>query len=106
MNKPTVVLVNGGTASAAEIMAAALHQSSGIPIVGENTFGKGTVQNAESFSDGSTVKLTIAKWLTPNGDWIHEKGIKPQYKAELPSYAKLPYLDSKKSIRQAAPETK
>ncbi|MDI5787890.1 S41 family peptidase [Bacillus licheniformis] len=44
MNKPTVVLVNGGTASAAEIMAAALHQSSGIPIVGENTFGKGTVQ--------------------------------------------------------------
>lgn len=48
VNKPTVVLVNGGTASAAEIMAAALHQSSGIPIVGENTFGKGTVQNAES----------------------------------------------------------
>ena len=99
VNKPTVVLVNGGTASAAEIMAAALHQSSGIPIVGENTFGKGTVQNAESFSDGSTVKLTIAKWLTPNGDWIHEKGIKPQYKAELPSYAKLPYLDSKKEYK-------
>ncbi|MCY8024467.1 S41 family peptidase [Bacillus sonorensis] len=102
VNKPTVVLVNGGTASAAEIMAAALHQSSGIPIVGEKTFGKGTVQNAENFSDGSTVKLTIAKWLTPNGDWIHEKGIKPQYKAELPGYAKLPYLDPKKKYQSGS----
>ncbi|MFN2745720.1 S41 family peptidase [Bacillus sp. z60-18] len=102
VTKPTVVLVNGGTASAAEIMAAALHQSSGIPIVGEKTFGKGTVQNAENFADGSTVKLTIAKWLTPNGDWIHEKGIKPQYKAELPSYAKLPYLDSKKEYKSGS----
>lgn len=102
VNKPTVVLVNGGTASAAEIMAAALHQASGIPIVGEKTFGKGTVQNAENFSDGSTVKLTIAKWLTPNGNWIHEKGIEPQYKAELPSYAKLPYLDPKKKYQSGS----
>ncbi|KKB74992.1 MULTISPECIES: S41 family peptidase [Bacillus] len=102
VTKPTVVLVNGGTASAAEIMAAALHQASGIPIVGEKTFGKGTVQNAENFSDGSTVKLTIAKWLTPNGNWIHEKGIEPQYKAELPSYAKLPYLDPKKKYQSGS----
>ncbi|MDA1475034.1 S41 family peptidase [Bacillus changyiensis] len=99
VDKPTVVLVNGGTASAAEIMAAALHQSSDIPIVGEKTFGKGTVQNAENFNDGSTVKLTIAKWLTPNGNWIHEKGINPQYKAELPSYAKLPFLNPKKEYK-------
>ena len=54
-------------------MAAALHQSSGIQIVGEKTFGKGTVQNAQNYNDGSSVKLTIAKWLTPDGSWIHKK---------------------------------
>ncbi|PAF11691.1 hypothetical protein CHH61_25940, partial [Shouchella clausii] len=71
-----------GTASAGEIMAAALHQSAGIPLVGEKTFGKGTVQTAESFKDTSSVKYTTAKWLTPDGSWIHEKGIEPQIKAE------------------------
>ncbi|MGV2913008.1 S41 family peptidase, partial [Bacillus safensis] len=97
VHQPAVVLVNGGSASAAEIMAAALHQSSGIQIVGEKTFGKGTVQNAQNYNDGSSVKLTIAKWLTPDGSWIHKKGIEPQVKAALPSYAKLPYLSPKKS---------
>ncbi len=97
VHQPAVVLVNGGSASAAEIMAAALHQSSGIQIVGEKTFGKGTVQNAQNYNDGSSVKLTIAKWLTPDGSWIHKKGIEPQIKAALPSYAKLPYLSPKKS---------
>ncbi|MGE6629727.1 S41 family peptidase [Bacillus sp. NPDC077027] len=96
VKKPTVVIVNDGSASAAEIMAAALNQSSDIQIVGEKTFGKGTVQNAQNYNDGSSVKLTIAKWLTPNGTWIHKKGIEPQVKVSLPSYAKLPYLDSKK----------
>lgn len=67
VHQPAVVLVNGGSASAAEIMAAALHQSSSIQLVGEKTFGKGTVQNAQSYNDGSSVKLTIAKWLTPDG---------------------------------------
>ncbi|MFB8734909.1 S41 family peptidase [Bacillus sp. SL00103] len=50
-----------------------LCQSSGIKMIGEKTFGKGTVQNAQSYNDGSSVKLTIAKWLTPDGSWIHKK---------------------------------
>lgn len=97
---PVVVVTDNGTASAAEIMAAALHESEGIPIVGETTFGKGTVQNAQEFSDGSSIKYTIAKWLTPTGKWIHEKGIKPQYEVKLPEYANLPYLDPEKTIKQ------
>lgn len=73
VTKPTVVLVNDGTASAAEIMAAALHESSNVPLIGETTFGKGTVQTAKEYDDGSTVKLTVAKWLTADGEWIHKK---------------------------------
>ncbi|MGG1758958.1 S41 family peptidase [Bacillus velezensis] len=99
VTKPTVVLVNDGTASAAEIMSAALHESSGISLIGEKTFGKGTVQTAKDYSDGSTVKLTIAKWLTADGEWIHKKGIKPQYQVKLPEYANLPYLDAKKTYK-------
>lgn len=91
--------MNDGTASAAEIMAAALHESSGIPLIGETTFGKGTVQTAKEYDDGSTVKLTMAKWLTADGEWIHKKGITPQVKAALPDYAKLPYLDADKTYK-------
>lgn len=97
---PVVVVVDEGTASAAEIMAAALHQSAGIPLVGEKTFGKGTVQTTKSFKDGSSVKYTIAKWLTPDGHWIHKKGIKPQYTVSLPDYAKLPYLNPEKTLKE------
>ncbi|MED4400173.1 S41 family peptidase [Metabacillus fastidiosus] len=97
---PVVVVVDEGTASAAEIMAAALHQSAGIPIIGDKTFGKGTIQTTKAFKDGSSVKYTIAKWLTPDGHWIHEKGIKPQYAVSLPEYAKLPYLDPEKTLKE------
>lgn len=74
---PIVVLINGGTASGAEILAAALRENRGILLVGEQTFGKGTVQKLELLSDGSSIKLTVAKWLTPRGNEIHEKGIIP-----------------------------
>lgn len=97
---PVVVLVDGGSASAAEIMAAALQESGDVPLVGVKTFGKGTVQTAKDFSDGSNVKFTTAKWLTPDGNWIHEKGIEPDYKVELPAYADLPYLDPDKQLKQ------
>jgi len=97
---PVVVITDNGTASAAEIMAAALNESEGIPIVGEKTFGKGTVQSAKTFEDGSSMKYTIAKWLTPSGKWIHEKGIEPQYKVTLPEYAHLPYLNPEKTLQE------
>ena len=74
---PTVVLVNGGSASASEIVAGALKDNGLATIVGEKTFGKGSVQDFEVFGDGSALKLTIAEWLTPNGVNINEQGIEP-----------------------------
>ncbi len=63
-----------------------MKESGGYKTVGEATFGKGTVQTAKDFEDGSNLKLTMAKWLTPEGNWIHKKGIKPDVKVKLPDY--------------------
>lgn len=106
VNLPVTVIIDGGTASAGEIMAAALHQSAGIPLVGEKTFGKGTVQTAKAFDDTSSVKYTTAKWLTSDGSWIHEKGIEPTVKVELPAYANLPYInpDNVLKVGDSTPE--
>jgi carboxyl-terminal processing protease len=72
-----VVLTDGGSASASEILAGALKDHGIAKIVGEKTFGKGSVQELVNFSDGSSLKVTIAKWFTPNGVNISESGIKP-----------------------------
>ncbi len=72
-----VVLVDGGSASASEILAGALKDQGVATIVGEKTFGKGSVQELVNFADGSSLKVTIAKWFTPNGVNISEAGIKP-----------------------------
>ncbi|RDI41006.1 S41 family peptidase [Falsibacillus pallidus] len=83
---PIVVLVDKGSASAAEILAGALKEAEGYTLVGEKTFGKGTVQQAVSMKDGSNIKLTMYKWLTPNGNWIHHKGIEPNITVRQPEY--------------------
>lgn len=90
---PVALLIDEGSASASEILAGALKEAAGAPLVGLTTFGKGTVQTANDLPDGSNLKFTTAKWLTPDGNWIHEKGITPDYKVDYPKYASLPFLD-------------
>jgi carboxyl-terminal processing protease len=80
---PTVVLVNAGSASASEITALALHDNKAATIIGGQSYGKGVVQSVIPFSDGSELKVTIAKWYGPNGENINHKGITPDQVVNL-----------------------
>ena len=82
LDMPIAVLVNKGSASASEILAGALKDHGVATIVGTTTFGKGLVQNTFPFADGSALKVTIAKYYTPNGEYIHSKGIEPDVTVE------------------------
>ncbi|WP_372629616.1 S41 family peptidase [Cohnella sp.] len=85
---PMIVLINKGSASASEILAGALQQSAGALLVGDTTYGKGTVQvhfNGE-LGDDSLIKLTVYKWLLPDGTWINENGIEPDIQVAQPDY--------------------
>lgn len=99
MKIPVVVLIDDGSASASEIVAAAVSESADIQLIGTKSFGKGTVQTAQDFDDGSNFKYTAAKWLTPEGNWIHKKGIKPDIQVKLPDYASLPYISPDKKLK-------
>ncbi len=77
------MVIDKGSASASEILAAAVSESGNVKLVGEKSFGKGTVQQAQDFSDGSNIKFTTEKWLTPDGNWIHKKGITPDVEVAL-----------------------
>lgn len=81
---PIAVLINGSSASASEIFAAAIKESySNGFVVGTKSFGKGTVQQTTQLSDGSMIKYTIEKWLTPKGNYINEKGVDPTHVVEM-----------------------
>ena len=80
---PIIVLINENTASAAEILAAALKESYGATLVGAKSYGKGKVQQTKPLEDGSMVKYTSAKWFTPSGVCVDEKGIEPDYDVKL-----------------------
>jgi len=83
VNFPMVVLVNEGSASASEILAGALRDDRDIQLIGEKTFGKGSVQELTDLKSGSALKITVAKWLTPKGISISEQGLEPDIKVEI-----------------------
>lgn len=82
-NIPVTILLNKGSASASEIVAGALRDHKKATIVGENSFGKGTVQQALDLDDNAGLHVTISKWVLPGGSWIQETGIKPDVEVKL-----------------------
>ena len=90
---PMAILVNKGSASASEIVAGALKDYGTATVIGEKTFGKGTVQEIDYFSDGSSIKLTIAKWMTPLGHSIQKLGITPDIEVAAATDGSDPQLD-------------
>lgn len=77
-----VILINEGSASASEILAGALQDNLGTTLIGKKSFGKGTIQEPMSLDNGAGLHITIAKWLTPNGTWVNEEGVKPDIEVE------------------------
>lgn len=97
-----VVLIDGGSASASEIMSAAMKEVYGATLVGQTTYGKGTVQTTKDLSNGSMIKYTIEKWLTPSGKNIDKEGIKPDYEVELgDSYKNNPTKENDAQLQKA-----
>ena len=104
-NYKVVVLIDKASASASEILAGAMQESYGATIIGTNSYGKGTVQAAYQLESGATVKYTIQKWLTPNGNWINEVGITPDIEVELTEeYANNPSDETDSQLQKALEE--
>lgn len=82
-NTPVVVLINGGSASASEILAGALRDDRSVKLIGEKSFGKGTVQQLIPLRDGSTIKLTIAHWVLPSGKILENGGLDPDVEVKM-----------------------
>ena len=97
-----VVLTNKGSASASEILASALKETYGSYVVGTNTYGKGTVQETMTMKDGSIVKYTTKKWLTPKGNWVNKVGLEPTDEIEQKEeYYKNPTEENDSQLQKA-----
>lgn len=101
-NYKVIILIDNGSASASEIMAAAMRENYGATLVGKTTYGKGTVQTTKKLSDGTMIKYTIEKWLTPAGNNIDGEGIKPDYDIDLSEdYNNNPSRDNDAQLQKA-----
>lgn len=84
LNMPMVALINKGSASASEIVAGALQDRDRVKLVGEKSFGKGTIQEAENLAGGTGIHITVARWLTPKGRWVNDtQGLEPDVKIDM-----------------------
>ena len=102
ITEPYVLLVNEGSASASEILAAALKESADAQLIGKKTYGKGTVQSVIEVGDNAELKYTIAKWLTPNKTWIHKTGIEPTEEVSMPDYYNITIIDTREVVKEGA----
>lgn len=99
---PIVVIQNGDSASASEMLTSALQEQYGATVVGTNSFGKGTVQELVNLAGQAEYKFTTKKWLTPKGNWINEVGIKPDIEVELSDqYIAAPSHDTDNQLQAA-----
>lgn len=96
---PIITLINNGSASASEILAAALKEMGGHDVVGETTFGKGTVQQSLPVGDGSEIKLTLYRWLTAAGNNINEVGVEPTIEVKQPDYFYVAPLNVEETLK-------
>ncbi len=102
ITEPYVLLVNEGSASASEILAAALKESADAKLIGTKTYGKGTVQSVIEVGDNAELKYTMAKWLTPNKTWIHKTGIEPTEEVSMPDYYNITIIDTREVVKEGA----
>ena len=102
ITEPYVLLVNEGSASASEILAAALKESADAKLIGKKTYGKGTVQSVVEVGENAELKYTMAKWLTPNKTWIHKTGIEPTEEVSMPDYYNITIIDIREVVKEGA----
>lgn len=97
---PVIVLINKGSASASEIVAGALRDHNRAKLIGDTSFGKGTIQQAEDLGNGAGLHVTIAKWLTPNEIWVHGKGLTPDIPVALDAKDQARDLQLEKAVEE------